>query len=302
MVHPAVTELSPRPDRHPWVSQVRAKARLTRWQSTSGPACWWGLGLASFALGLMNGALVISAGVGVVAYRQLAQLSPRQWQALRQQVDRALPRPGSTSQRALVLSLLLTASTYTMTSLWQSTHSLVMALVLTGQTALTFFVVGLLLRSTRSSTDPSRPPSLGLPQGHDSLVQPRPEPDQTVASFERLLGDLTQADPLKRLIAVRQLSRLVGEAPADQAYGDGATVTLQSHTMDCFHVMLAHEPEPIVRSAVRQALTLLRASPPLPAGASPLGSVQPLAPDPKAAVSPRQGRRLAAEYVEYLEV
>ena len=269
----------------------------------------WGIGLGSFALGLVNGAFVISMGVGWVAYKQLQSLSPRQWAALKQQIEKALPLPRSTGQQALVLSLLLAASTYTMTSLWQSTHSLLMAVVLVGQTTLTFFVVGLLLRSGSSRTKLSgvnpEPPSLRKSQW-DRPSAPQPE---RVDPIEHNLSQLTHPDPLQRLVAIRRLVKLVDVAGEDGLYAPGAQVTVRSHLLDCFHIMLAHEPEPIVRTAVREGLNLLRQVHQLPAGPPPLPQekvlqrrdLQPERQQDKGHVAHRQGRRTAVEYVEYVE-
>lgn len=267
---------------------------LARWRPSPQQAYLWGLGLGSFALGLVNGALVISTGIGVLAYRQLVQLSPAQQQALRQRIQSAVPLPRSLGKQALVLSLLLGASTYTVTALWQSTHSLLMALVLTGQTALTFFMVVALLRSSSESAaaDPTaahptkradgvkRAPAdplmvsrtLDIVPDHPPATAARTSPSEA-DRLEQALAQLTQADPLQRLMAVRQLVRLVNQSPAETAYIAGAEVSMQSHLIDCFHLMLAHEPEPVVRSAVREGLTLLRERQPsqqLPAGGAAL--------------------------------
>jgi hypothetical protein len=290
-------------------------AGLARWRPSPQQAYLWGLGLGSFALGLVNGALVISTGIGLLAYRQLAQLSPAQQQALRQRIQSAVPLPRSLGKQALVLSLMLGASTYTVTALWQSTHSLLMALVLTGQTALTFFVVVGLLRSPAPKKADPHPIKRadGGPRAYSPAHAPtvsrtldvtpdfskdpaaRSRPTET-ERFDQALARLTQADPLQRLIAVRQLVRLVQQSPAQTAYIVGAEVSMQSHLIDCFHLMLAHEPEPMVRSAVREGLTLLRERQPsqsLPAGSAALpdlSATPAITPDPWFEVVPAQPR------------
>ncbi len=282
---------------------LRPRDRFAQGLLSPQRAYLWGLGLGSFALGLVNGALVISTGIGVLAYRQLAQLSPEQQQALRRRIQSAVPLPRSLGQQALVLSLMLGASSYTVTALWQSTHSLLMALVLTGQTALTFFVVVALLRSPADkATDPhptkradgvpgvNPAPSTtdGLTAAAHTLEVPvvsaPASPPTEAERFDQALAHLTQTDPLQRLIAVRQLVRLVHQAPAGSAYIAGAEGSMQSHLIDCFHILLAHEPEPIVRSAVREGLALLRQPPSqgnaLPAGSDPLPDLALPEPDP----------------------
>ena len=268
----------------------------------------WGLGLGSFALGLVNGAFVISLGVGWVAYKQLQSLTPRQWAVLRQQIEKALPLPQSLGQRSLVLSMLLAASTYTMTALWQATHSPLMAVVLTGQTTLTFFVVGVLLRSGSTA-----------PQLHKASLrrrQSRPGTSVQIAAqappdpVEQSLEQLTHPDALLRLVAVRRLVKRVGATGNDALYATGPQVTLRSHLLDCFHIMLAQETEPIVRTAVREGLELLRQPHQLPEGPPSLPREKPLhsqshhqnsQADQDNGTPCHHQRHRPVEYVEYLE-
>ncbi len=264
----------------------------------------WGLGLGSFALGLVNGAFVLSLGIGWVAYKQLQALTPRQWAALKQQVEKALPLPRSMRQQALVLSLLLAASTYTMTALWQATRSPLMAVALMGQTTLTFFVVGVFLRSGGSAST-SRQDSGRHRQGRPGssgqvTVQKAQDP------VEQSLEQLTHSDALQRLVAVRRLVKLVDAIGNDSLYATGARVTLRSHLLDCFHMMLAHEPEPIVRTAVRQGLDMLRQPHQLPEGPPPLPTEKTLRandshPNPDSGKSSHYQRHRPVEYVEYVE-
>jgi hypothetical protein len=313
VVSPVVPPPPPRSPSSIAVEPLRSKVRLAPGRLSSQQAYLWGLGLGSVALGLVNGALVISTGIGVLAYRQLQQLSPSQQQALQRRIQAVVPQPRSLGQQALVLSLMLGASTYTVTALWQNTHSLWMALVLTGQTALTFFIVVALLRSPTDSTTTPHPTKRadadGPPNVHGRrrsanttqtldipVAQSSPRATATPADrFEQALAHLTQTDPLQRLIAVRQLVRLVHQAPDGSAYIAGAEGSMQSHLIDCFHILLAHEPEPIVRSAVREGLALLRQPPPqgnsLPAGSDPLPDLSLPEPDPWADPLPTPARQ-----------
>ncbi len=210
----------------------------------------WGLGLGSLALGLINGALVISAGIGLVAYQQLLALSPRQRQGLMQRLQQGLPLPATPQQQALMLGLVAGASTYTFTALWHSTHSLLMALLLTGQGALALYALGALLRSPRSTNR--------SPARSDDLWDAAP-----VAQVEHNLALLSHPDPLKRLVAVRRLVRL---AQADAEYLVG--VSVRSHLLDCFQVQLGQESDAIVRSALEEGQSLLQPVTPLPPSAA----------------------------------
>lgn len=208
----------------------------------------WGLGLGSLGLGLVNGALVISAGIGLVAYQQLLQLSPRQRQGLMQRLQKGLPLPTSPQQQALILAGIAGTSTYTFTALWHSTHSLLMALLLTGQGALALFAVGALLRSAR------------LPDSSDDLWA------APITQIDHNLGLLSHTDPLKRLVAVRRLVRLVEQGGIEDDYVGG--VSMRSHLIDCFQLRLSQESDAIVRSALEDGQMLLRQAKPLPPSAA----------------------------------
>ncbi|MBE9158984.1 hypothetical protein IQ265_19400 [Nodosilinea sp. LEGE 06152] len=307
MVSPVISrpalDVSPAPPSRSTAALLRPK-----WRRSLPPLKhpqMWALGLGSLALGLVNGALVISAGIGLVAYQQILQLSPRQRKGLMQRLQQGLPLPTSPQQQALILAAVAGASTYTFTALWHSTHSLLMALLLTGQGALALFAVGALLRSSRSA-DPS-----------DDLWNAAP-----VAQVEHNLGLLSHPDPLKRLVAVRRLVRL---AQTDEEYLVGMSV--RSHLVDCFQLRLSQETDAIVRSALEEGLALLQPTQSLsPSLAAPVVAER-FAPEPFAqavadevvlepeasapvpelrastevAAPASQGRR-TVEYVEYLDI
>lgn len=68
-------------------------------------------------------------------------------------------------------------------------------------------------------------------------------------SFEQSLEELSETDPVRRLIAVRRLSRSLTDVKCDR------------HTrrtiLDAFRLMLDREAEPLVRNAILEGLQLL---------------------------------------------
>ena len=100
---------------------------------------------------------------------------------------------------------------------------------------------------------------------------PNPQPS-SLFDLEQQLTNLTHTDPLKRLIAVRQITRLASQAEPEQIYLADAQLSLRSHLTDCFRLMLRQEPDAIVRAAVRESLQLVSPKPQLPKGAQPLAS------------------------------
>ncbi|MBD1875159.1 hypothetical protein H6F75_16875 [Nodosilinea sp. FACHB-131] len=250
----------------PWSSSYAGRSLLLKHPQM------WGLGMGSLALGLVNGALVLSAGIGLVAYQQILQLSPRQRKGLMQRLQQGLPLPATPQQQALMLGLVTGVSTYTFTALWHSTHSLLMALLLTGQGALALFAVGALLRSSRST------------ERNDDLWDAAP-----IAQVEHNLGLLSHPDPLKRLVAVRRLVRL---AQADEEYLAGMSV--RSHLLDCFQLRLGQESDAIVRSALEEGQSLLRSAKPLPPSSATVFAVD-FAPDAAELKQPELETQFVAE-------
>ncbi|MBD0268841.1 MAG: hypothetical protein ICV77_11170 [Cyanobacteria bacterium Co-bin8] len=237
-------------------------------------APFWGLGLASLALSLVNGPLVISLGTGLVTYQQLSQLTPEQWQQLAQWLQKQRAASLSTRNKTLLLSGTALAATYLTTAIWSETHQASVAIALGSQSLLTLALLAWLLRSAPSSPSPPQPPQ--------SL-----QPD----TLESLLAELTHPDPLRRLVRVRQLTRLVTPAAAQAGYLEGSAVTVRSHLIDCFHLMLSQESEPLVRTALREGLQHLRQPAQLPEGAPPLPSSKEM----------KQTSRVRRPIVEYIE-
>jgi hypothetical protein len=68
-------------------------------------------------------------------------------------------------------------------------------------------------------------------------------------SFDRLLVNLTESDPLKRLIALRQLTKIITRKQVDAA--------VQQDVVQCLHLLLSSEEEAVVREAAFESLQAL---------------------------------------------
>ncbi|MGD1909113.1 MAG: hypothetical protein ACFB0C_24420 [Leptolyngbyaceae cyanobacterium] len=71
---------------------------------------------------------------------------------------------------------------------------------------------------------------------------------------------LTASDPLKRFMAVRQLTDwgvTLESVPAELSPGGQGEKGDRDYLMDCFHLMLSQEQEPTIRTALREALQQL---------------------------------------------
>ncbi|HEY9737003.1 MAG TPA: hypothetical protein V6D06_11995 [Trichocoleus sp.] len=262
---------------------------LKRRRQRSGalPVPVWGVGLASLLLSLVNGPLVISCGVGLVAYQQLKRLTPEQWQQLSEWVQRQQIAP-SARTKTLLLSGSALAATYVTTALWAETHQLAVAIALGRQSLLTLALLGWLLRG--APTPPGQAPETAeRPEPENSNREPVRE-TVNLADIDDLLEDLAHPDPLRRLVRVRQLTR-VALGNTEQSYLEQGTVSVRSHLVDCFHLMLAQEQEPLVREALREGLHCLRPPAQLPEGGPPLPTSKEM----------KQTSRVRRSVVEYIE-
>lgn len=89
---------------------------------------------------------------------------------------------------------------------------------------------------------------------------------QRATEFEQRVMDLTATDPLKRLIAIRQLSRWLREANLDR--------TQQQSVGEYFQLLLRQEREPLVHRALLEGLQELQLRKPLqPAATTPFKPV-----------------------------
>ncbi|NEQ44411.1 MAG: hypothetical protein F6K00_12965 [Leptolyngbya sp. SIOISBB] len=99
---------------------------------------------------------------------------------------------------------------------------------------------------------------------------------------------------MKRLLAVRSLLHWsLSSEVTTETYLPGTGVTVQSHLVDCFRVMLTHESEPIVRIALLEGLKALQPKPQLPPGQP---AMAPLQAKPQTIQTPMRQR--SVEYVE----
>jgi hypothetical protein len=80
------------------------------------------------------------------------------------------------------------------------------------------------------------------------------EPDHAEADhLDTHWRNLTASHPLKRFMAVRQLTEWgLASTPAELSNGGD-----RDYLVDCFHLMLAQEQEPSIRTALREALQRL---------------------------------------------
>jgi len=212
---------------------------------------WLALALGAIALLYWNWPLVLATAAGIatlLAAYLLPTQSGRQWQAQLRQTWRGIPRHMTL---AALSSGAVASLTYLAIALWTTLENRWLAAGAILQGVVTLLTLGLLGWQVFGAT-PNR---------------------QAAIATERYLRDLTAADPLARLIAVRALTRHALRQDRGECQQIG----------EYFCVMLPRESDPLVRAALLDSLHGLDLAPPPPA--------------PPLALAPRAKRRVAPEAI-----
>jgi hypothetical protein len=179
---------------------------------------WTAIGLGSALLLTWNGRLVLATGAGLGTMWLAYTLRESAWRAAVTDLVNALQG----IDRRITLSILAgagaTFGTYTALSIWleSQNHWLATGMILQG--TVTMGAIGVLLWQK---------------------LQPSPRQ----SGLLQYVQDLTDADPLKRLIAVRQINQLFKQHPAQQA-----------DIAEFYQVLLTREPDRLVQAALMDGL------------------------------------------------
>jgi hypothetical protein len=181
-------------------------------------ARWTAIGAGSALLLTWNGRLVLATGAGLGTMWLAYTLRESAWRAAITDLVNALQGV----DRRITLSILAgagaTFGTYTALSIWleSQNHWLATGMILQG--TVTMGAIGVLLWQK---------------------LQPSPRQSGLLQYIE----DLTDADPLKRLIAVRQINQLFKQHPEQQA-----------DITEFYQVLLKREPDRLVQAALMDGL------------------------------------------------
>lgn len=212
-----------------WLSRHRLKGREG----------WLLAPIAVVALWLWNGKLLAATTIGVLVMLGVYLIQARDWHLLRAKLRGLL----GGSNRHLILAVgsggFATISTYMAISIWvdSENHWLATGAILQGLSTIAVLVLVIWQIFNRQ-----------VSRDRDN--------------FNSLVALLTDADALKRLIAVRQLTRLVT--------GDRAESSECRATLEYFRLMLSREGEPLIRDALLDGIQALDTLPGLVSGAQPL--------------------------------
>ncbi|MGB8685755.1 MAG: hypothetical protein WCD53_00230 [Microcoleus sp.] len=216
--------------RSPVVSSTFLKWLLER---LSRSKSWVAVVTVTAVWGWWNGQLLSSTGVGIGVMLLVYRAGSWNWQLVRSKGEQFWEGPNRRLVLAVASGGIATLGTYMSFAIWADSQSLWMAVSAIWQYVGTIALVALLLRQA---------------------LNQRTSKDEAV--LDRILADLTDSDPVKRLIAVRQITNLVnnpGFGPESSLKSSIAT----SHAAECFRLMLSREPEALVRNALVESLQAL---------------------------------------------
>lgn len=215
----------------------------------------WLLGLTIVTTwGNMNGKLLLSCAAGVGMMVLVYRMQQWDWQVRWSEFWRS--SIGSNRQLTLAVGsgALATVSVYISVSIWVDLENHWIASGLILQNLGLGVVIGLLV---------------WLVISHRT--------SQQQAYLEGMLANLTDAEPLKRLIAVREITRWItntnfsrndpnqlfgrlDKTPRQTRFNSRSWIS-RSHLIECFQMMLLRESEPMVRDAIIDALQALDSFP-----------------------------------------
>ncbi len=222
--------------RSPQISNTLLKWLLERLTRSPGPLAILTL-LAVW--GWWNSQLLASTGLGIGAMILVYRAESWDWPQLRSNLKQFWHSPS----RRLVLAVgsggIATLGTYMSFAIWAESDSHWIALSAILQNFGTIAIIALLVRQI-----------LSYSASKDEAV------------LDRILADLTDIDPVKRLIAVRQMTDLVKNPGFRKQSSLKSSIAL-SHTTECFRLMLNQEPEALVRNALLEGLQTLDTFPKL---------------------------------------
>ncbi|MEG5063615.1 hypothetical protein QUB33_08330 [Microcoleus sp. B3-A4] len=215
------------PARSPVVSTAFLKWLLESLTRSKG---WLAVVTLAAVWGWWNSELLFSTGLGIAAMMLVYRGQSWDWQLLRAKGEQFWEGPNRRFVLAVGTGGIATLGAYMSLAIWADSESHWMALSVILQNLGTFAIAGLLLRQ-------------GLSR--------RAAKDEV--ALDRILADLTDADPVKRLIAVRQMTDLVNRGGFGPVSSVKSSIA-RSRAAECFRLMLSREPEAVVRNALLEGL------------------------------------------------
>lgn len=203
------------------------------------------------AWGCLNEKLLLSTSLGILVMILVYRMQEWDWQVSLREFYRFWAGWNRRLTLAVGCGGLATLTAYTTVSIWVDSEQPLIASSLILQNLGIFAVIGLLVWQ---------------------MISQKTGQQQT--ELEKYFTGLTDADPMRRLIAVRQITRylsnyklnkidsasqklLANSTNSRMITSVNSSLVTRSQIVDCFHLMLIRESEPIVRNAVLDCLQIL---------------------------------------------
>jgi hypothetical protein len=209
---------------HWWFLEFKTGSRKhSKFQPFSGPG-----GILSFltlivAMLLWNWKLLLALVAGVGVMLLVYSMQKWDWQRQLSQIWQLLNSPNSRLALAVGSGGMATLSTYMAATIWVESDNSWIAVGGIFQGFASLLILVLLMWQILSF------------YGHKEQN-----------NLEQLLVNLTAADPLKRLIAIRRLTKIIASDKVDSQ--------VQQEVMQCLQLLLTQEAETIVRDAALDSL------------------------------------------------
>ncbi|MEG4230926.1 hypothetical protein QUA40_02235 [Microcoleus sp. Pol11C3] len=224
-----------------WARSPVVSTAFLKWllESLTRSKGWLAVVTLAAVWGWWNSELLFSTGLGIAAMMLVYRGQSWDWQLLRSKGEQFWEGPNRRFVLAVGTGGIATLGAYMSLGVWADSESHWMALSLILQNLGTIAIAGLLLRQGLS---------LGAAKDEDEVA------------LDRILADLTDADPVKRLIAVRQMTDLVNQGGFGPVRSVKSSLAKPSKRMarsraaECFRLMLSREPEALVRNALLEGL------------------------------------------------
>lgn len=208
-------------------------------QRFQGPGGSLGLLTIIVAMWVWNWKLLLASGVGIGTMVLAYSLQEWQWQQFWREIRQFIYSPNRRILVAVLSGGVATVSCYAAVSVWLELHNHWAAVAMIIQGLATVLTLILLVWQLASI------------YGRDAENQ-----------LDQILLNLTDPNPLKRLIAIRQVTKLIERMQVD--------AIAKQTILDCLHMLLTREDETVVREAAFTSLQILEQSSELDGASMPL--------------------------------
>ncbi|RCJ18491.1 armadillo-type fold-containing protein [Nostoc sp. ATCC 43529] len=203
--------------------KIGGSSKQQTFKRYSGPGGFLGFLTIVIAMLFWNWKLLLALLIGIGVMVLIYSMQEWDWQLRWSKIREFLNSPNRRLVLAVLSGGIATVSTYMAAAIWVDSHSKWIAAGAIAQGVGTLLTLILLVWQLVNFYG-----------------------NQQEDHLEQLLVNLTEKDPLKRLIALRQLTKLIARKRVD--------CSAQQDVVECLHLLLSREEEVVVREAAFKIL------------------------------------------------